>query len=218
MQYSNYPFIMDISSTGFGFAGYAVHFIFIVLQAGLAGFLLVSGILSLINVNKWPKILYHFGLISNVPEVKRVPYGGVNLCLGFFLLFPLIAGASYVVSFVTCILALILFIYIENKIPTKFKKPGIIMRHAMMLVSLVCTLFIFYERADSLDLGVDIMLKALKYRNQEVSWQLESDRLSPKVGDLAPDFQLLDTIGTQSVRLSDFRNKKPVILIFGSHT
>ena len=39
-----------------------------------------------------------------------------------------------------------------------------------------------------------------------------------KAGDLAPDFTLYDISGIESVTLSDFRGKKPVVLIFGSYT
>jgi hypothetical protein len=37
----------------------------------------------------------------------------------------------------------------------------------------------------------------------------------PKVGDLAPDFELRTADGLTNVRLSSFRGKKPVVLIFG---
>lgn len=41
----------------------------------------------------------------------------------------------------------------------------------------------------------------------------------PKVGDLAPDFELPDAIDPEKlVRLSSFKGEKPVALIFGSHT
>ena len=39
-----------------------------------------------------------------------------------------------------------------------------------------------------------------------------------KVGDLAPDFTLPDLAGKNTVTLSNFRGKKPVVLIFGSYT
>jgi len=42
------------------------------------------------------------------------------------------------------------------------------------------------------------------------------DKLKP--GDLAPDFELKSLDGKQTVRLSSFRGKKPVLLIFGSYT
>ena len=39
-----------------------------------------------------------------------------------------------------------------------------------------------------------------------------------KPGDAAPDFNLSLMHSKQSVRLSSFRNKRPVALIFGSYT
>lgn len=39
-----------------------------------------------------------------------------------------------------------------------------------------------------------------------------------KVGDLAPDFTLITKDGKSKISLSDFRGKKPVVLIFGSYT
>ena len=38
------------------------------------------------------------------------------------------------------------------------------------------------------------------------------------VGDMAPDFALKTADRSAEVRLSSFRNQKPVVLIFGSHT
>lgn len=39
-----------------------------------------------------------------------------------------------------------------------------------------------------------------------------------KEGDLAPDFTLYDLTGRNPVRLSQFRGKSPVVLVFGSYT
>ena len=39
-----------------------------------------------------------------------------------------------------------------------------------------------------------------------------------QVGDLAPDFELPRHDGDGLVRLSDFRDNRPVVLIFGSYT
>ena len=50
------------------------------------------------------------------------------------------------------------------------------------------------------------------------TWQEEYDTHAPKVGDIAPDFSLLDANGQNPLRLSDYRQKKPVALIFGSFT
>ena len=55
-------------------------------------------------------------------------------------------------------------------------------------------------------------------RKEATAWQKKYDDLSPKVGDSAPDFQLIDTSGKQVIQLSTFRGQKPVALIFGSFT
>jgi hypothetical protein len=55
-------------------------------------------------------------------------------------------------------------------------------------------------------------------RKEATAWQKKYDALSPKVGDSAPDFQLIDTSGKQVIQLSTFRGQKPVALIFGSFT
>lgn len=43
-------------------------------------------------------------------------------------------------------------------------------------------------------------------------------RRAPKVGDQAPDFSLSALDGKQTVKLSQHKGEKPVVLIFGSFT
>ena len=62
------------------------------------------------------------------------------------------------------------------------------------------------------------MIDIARYRKEHRDWQKKYDALAPKVGDAAPDFELYDVNGQNSVRLSDFQGQKPVVLIFGSHT
>jgi peroxiredoxin len=50
------------------------------------------------------------------------------------------------------------------------------------------------------------------------AWQARYDPGAPKVGDLAPDFELRDSHGENPVRASDFRGRQPVALVFGSFT
>ena len=57
-----------------------------------------------------------------------------------------------------------------------------------------------------------------KHRTSSHKWQVKQDKKAPKTGDIAPDFTLFDVTGTKSVTLSDFRGKKPVVLVFGSYT
>jgi hypothetical protein len=62
------------------------------------------------------------------------------------------------------------------------------------------------------------MPTTIDYIKQAKAWQRKYDAQAPKVGDLAPDFELADCQGEQRVRLSDYRHQKPVALIFGSFT
>ena len=62
------------------------------------------------------------------------------------------------------------------------------------------------------------MRMMLKARKESRAWQEKYNALSPKAGDTAPDFELYDIDGKNSVRLSEFRGTKPVALIFGSYT
>ncbi len=55
-------------------------------------------------------------------------------------------------------------------------------------------------------------------RKTATGWQKKYDAHAPKIGDTAPDFSLCDADGQNPVRLSDYRQKKPVALIFGSFT
>jgi hypothetical protein len=57
-----------------------------------------------------------------------------------------------------------------------------------------------------------------QFRREHREWQEKYDQLAPKVGDIAPDFLLYDVNGENPVRLSDFRGRRPVALIFGSYT
>ena len=62
------------------------------------------------------------------------------------------------------------------------------------------------------------MSNSIAQRMEYRAWQKKHNPLAPKAGDEAPDFELRDANGKYPVRLSDFRGKKPVALIFGSFT
>ena len=61
-------------------------------------------------------------------------------------------------------------------------------------------------------------MTTLKNRQNARAWQLKYDQKAPKVGELAPDFELRDINGENPIQLSSYQGKKPVILIFGSFT
>ena len=58
----------------------------------------------------------------------------------------------------------------------------------------------------------------LTFQNYEqaIAWQKEHRASTPKVGQTAPGFQLLDLEGQNPVSMSSFRNHKPIALVFGS--
>jgi cytochrome oxidase Cu insertion factor (SCO1/SenC/PrrC family) len=60
--------------------------------------------------------------------------------------------------------------------------------------------------------SLDVLLKGL------VSGELGSLREGPGIDDRAPDFELETQDGKRSLRLSSFRDGKPVVLVFGSFT
>lgn len=62
------------------------------------------------------------------------------------------------------------------------------------------------------------MIGTIAQRMEYRAWQKRYDPFAPKEGDVAPDFELRDSSGENLVRLSDFRGKKPVALVFGSFT
>ncbi len=62
------------------------------------------------------------------------------------------------------------------------------------------------------------MLKIFQHMREARAWQKQFDALAPKIGDIAPDFELRDTKGENPVSLSGFNGQKPVALIFGSFT
>lgn len=61
------------------------------------------------------------------------------------------------------------------------------------------------------------MMESMNKRRQEMRGQ-NQEAGGPNVGQEAPDFTLRTLDGDRTVKLSDFRGKKPVILVFGSYT
>ena len=61
-------------------------------------------------------------------------------------------------------------------------------------------------------------MDTIKNRKEATIWQRKYDVGAPRIGDLAPDFELRDIQGENLIRLSSFQGNKPVALIFGSFT
>ena len=65
---------------------------------------------------------------------------------------------------------------------------------------------------------MSILSDTIKYGRKEAAWQKKYEATAPKAGELATDFELFDSEGIRKIKLSDFRGKQPVGLIFGSFT
>ena len=75
------------------------------------------------------------------------------------------------------------------------------------------------EGGDLIGIAKTITAKAKYWRTKEVEgWQAKHNPNVPKVGEMAPDFQLSDAAGEKTVQLSKFRGKRPEVLVFESYT
>ncbi len=63
---------------------------------------------------------------------------------------------------------------------------------------------------------MSLLTTTIKHIQMERAWRNKHEPKAPQKGALAPDFQLFDSDGTTSFRLSNYRDKKPVALVFGS--
>jgi hypothetical protein len=61
-------------------------------------------------------------------------------------------------------------------------------------------------------------MTTIKNRQAGRAWQERYDAKAPRAGYMAPDFELRDVDGANAHRLSDYRGRKPVALVFGSFT
>ncbi len=61
-------------------------------------------------------------------------------------------------------------------------------------------------------------MPSIDFYREYKTWQAEAETHAPKAGDPAPDFELYDIEGRNLIRLSNFRGKKAVALVFGSFT
>jgi len=213
----SYQNLLDPSDLVWTLIAYLIHSVAFVMHAGLAGFLLFTGAQALLWPHRATVWLRRLG-VTGVGGPRQRTLGALRLALGIGLLAPLVAGAPSLVSVLSAIGALVLLLIVERGLASEDKRTGRWARGAAIACAAAAVLFMSWEREDSLALGADLVWSGLEWRNEELAWQLEKDPASPKVGDLAPDFELQDPEGRVQVRLSDFRGKRPVALVFGSYT
>lgn len=201
-----------------GLAGltYGTHAYLAVAQLFLAIYLITSGVLLLSSreeLGKWTK---RFGFVINPSNRNNKTKSWLMIATGTLFVLPLL-GVSYWVAVLAC--PITLFFILQMTKGMTGVVSGNVMRKGMAISAILIFCFTIWEGRDLVFASFEITYKAKYWRDKEVSvWQEEHNPNAPKIGDLAPDFELSDYTGTTTVRLSDYRGKKPVVLLFGSFT
>jgi len=192
-----YQTVMDPATVVWGALAMVIHLGVMLTQAGLAVLLVGSG-------------------LRRVPGSAQRKAGALRVGFGVLLAAPLLVGAPFLVSLLACLGALAALLVLDRG--ASGASAARWLRAAAIGCATVTALFTLWEREDPLALGVELVSTAQQWRTHERDWQLANDLEAPKIGDLAPDFQLQDPSGRTAVRLADFRGTRAVALVFGSYT
>ncbi len=200
-------------------AAYGIHACLAVAQILLCVYLTASGLVLLSSKERLGKWAGRFGLVVNQDARRSKSRSWLMIVTGVSLALPLF-GIPYWVAVIACPVAIFWLLSMTKGVtdPTE-RKAGSAARTGLILSAvLICGLTIWEER-DLVYAGYIVNYKAIYWRHKEVSvWQHENNPNVPKIGALAPDFELSDSTGTNTIRLSDLRGEKPVVLLFGSFT
>lgn len=195
---------------------YGTHAYLAVTQLFLALYLITSGIVLLSSRVKLGKWAERFGLVINPSNRKKRMKCWLMITTGVLLLLPLF-GVSYWIAVLAC--PITLFFILQMTTGMARVTSGNVMRKGMAVSVVLIFCFTIWEGRDLVFAGFDVNYKAISWRHKEVSvWQKDNNPNVPKIGDMAPDFELSDYTGKTTVRLSDYRGEKPVVLLFGSFT
>jgi hypothetical protein len=192
-----YQTVMDPTTVVWGALAMVLHLGVMLAQAGLAVFLVVSG-------------------LRLAARSEQRGEGTLRVALGVLLSGPLLAGAPFPVSLLACLGALGTLLALDRD--ASGGRLARWVRASAIACAGVTALFMLWEREDPLALGVELVSTAQQWRTHELDWQLANDLEAPKIGELAPDFELQDPSGRTAVRLADFRGVRAVTLVFGSYT
>jgi len=227
-SYTGYPFLMDGSAMGWAIVGYGVLLLFAIMQAWVICSVLISGL-----INRYRKTdirwLRYLGATTNfsgsanaAQEKKRI--GSWQIALAVCLALPFLTqspqGALVLLSGAAAAGTIAVLFFAERRIANAGTFTRLLtglMRGVTLCFAIATLGFIAYEQKDGLTFGLGQALSAFDYREKEISWQIESDKSSPKEGQMAPDFRLTDVAGQES-RLADFLGDKPVLLFFGANS
>jgi len=209
---TEYQTVVEVSSLMTSGLPMLIHTFFVLCEVGVATFVGIQGLGLLIDPNGETPAQMRWGRIQVEGKVARL-VGGALLLAGLLILAPVLGRVSLLSSVIGLSIAAGVFLSTWKR-----SEAGRPVRVAVIGAALLATGFLFFEGADPAAQTREIVQKAIDWRDHELAWQLDNDRRSPKVGDLAPDFELADSEGANSIRLSTFRGERPVALVFGSYT
>lgn len=220
---TGYPFMMDGSAMAWAFLGYSVLLVFAWVQAWLICSVLISGLINRFKASDL-FLLRFLGASTNIVNDKKKLIGSIQIVLAVCMALPFVFGmpdgAIILLSGLAAIGTIPCLIYAErfiigNEGSSRYFTG--LMRGITVSLAVVTASFSVYEQKDGLAFSLDQLLKAQEYRTAEIAWQIQSDKSSPKEGDMAPDFELIDINGMPR-RLSDYLGEKPVFLFFGANS
>jgi len=204
-----------------GLAGitYGTHAFLAVAQLLLCVYLVANGIALLSSKGNLGKWATRFGLVVNENLRANSLNHWLMIATGVALILPLF-GMSYWLAVVACPITIYWIIKLTKGLTDpRDRKVGSVIRKGLVMSAVLVFGFTIWEARDLVYAGWDVNYKAIYWRHKEVTvWQNENNPKVPKIGAMAPDFELSDATGTKTVRLSDFRVNKPVVLLFGSFT
>ncbi|WP_092214638.1 hypothetical protein [Desulfoluna spongiiphila] len=159
------------------------------------------------------------GLVVNRETRKKSWMCWFMTASGVAFILPLF-GLSYWIAVVACPIAIFCVLTMTTGLDDlKMKKTGSVVRKGLALSAALVFGFTVWEGRDLVSVGFGVNYKAIYWRHKEVAiWQHTHNANVPKVGEMATDFEVSDYTGTKSIRLSDFRGKRSVVLLFGSCT
>jgi hypothetical protein len=213
----SYETVVDTAGLVWTLLAYLTHGAVVVVHTSLACFLLGTGARDVLRPDRAGAWLHRLGVLGGATPHARA-FGALRIVLGLLLLTPLAVAAPMAVSLTAGVGAFALLWWIERSLAGAERPIGRLVRRSALGFAAISSVFMVWEGEDNLRLAADVLRPAMEWRSEELGWQLEHDPMSPKVGDLAPDFELQDPEGVTRIRLSDFRGRRPVALVFGSYT
>ena len=210
---------MVIKYVGLTGVVYGIHVLLAIAQIALCIFLIANGRILLSEKRELSVWARRFGLRQNERMSKNSLNGWLMILTGIAFVLPVI-GLPYWLAIIACPIAVYWIVSLMNDTAEgENKKTGSFVQKGLIASAILLFGFTLWEGKDLVRAGSVITYKAYYWNEEEVNgWQKTNNPNVPKVGEVAPDFELTDVNGVETVRLSDFRGKKPVVLLFGSFT